>query len=302
MAQLQEKALKEAENLKNILTNKGYSATEISAKQYNYEFDVLKENSKFKVLVYFGKKGIKKIVQGNKDNPGYENIRRIVEETLNLFPTETPVDEPDEYIGTDESGKGDIFGPLVVAAVYVNERTKSELKRIGVKDSKMLSRNEILTLAKKIEKIIDNNFIITELLPDKYNKLYEEFGNLNKLLGYVHSETIEHLLQKVNCNTVIIDKFGPQDLEIEGNFNFRNVQFLKYSKGERYTAVAAASILARARMEEWFEKNKINGKNIPKGASLEAERFLKELLKNTDKKKLTNYIKLHFKSIKKFSN
>ncbi len=302
MIDLQRKAREETINLQNKLSKQGYLVSSIIKKQYNYELNLNLNNLKFKIQIYFGKKGIKKVVQGNPDSIEYQKLEEIVEDTINLFPTESPVDEPKEYIGTDESGKGDIFGPLTISAVFVDKITKEQLKYIGIKDSKLLSKKEIITLAKKIEKIVDNKFVVLELTPSKYNLLYERFGNLNKLLSWAHSEVIKQLLNKVKCQIVITDKFSMKGLEIESDVNFSKVQFLKYSKGERFVGVAAASILARSRFEHWFEENIINNRTFPKGASEEAEAFLKSLLEKTNEKKLTNYAKLHFKSFKKFSN
>jgi ribonuclease HIII len=301
MNDLQGKARTETINLRSRLSEQGYTVSDISKKQYNYEFKLYFNSLKFKIQVYFGKKGIKKVLQGNSDSIEYQKLREIVDGTINLFPTESPIDEPEEYIGTDETGKGDIFGPLEVAAVFVDKKTKEILKYVGVKDSKMLSKNEIISLAKKIEKIVDNKFVILELTPAKYNLLYKQFGNLNKLLSWAHSEVIKQLLNKVKCQIVITDKFSRNDLEVESDVNFSNVQFLKYSKGERFVGVAAASILARFRLENWFKENKINNQTLPKGASEKAEIFLKSILEKADEKKLTNYAKLHFKSFKKFS-
>ncbi len=296
---LKEKALLQTQKLKEELSKQGWKTYEVKLKQYNYEFDVANSSSKFKILIYFGKKGIKKVVQGNTDLPEYYKIKEIVSGSPELFQAKE-IDEPNEYIGTDESGKGDIFGPLCVAAVYVNEETKEKLLRIGVEDSKNLTSNKIFLIADKIKKIVDGKFVVLELKPEKYNEIYNRFGNLNKLLAWAHSEAIEKLLNKVECETVIIDKFANRKLDIEENFKFGKVQFLKYSKGERFTGVAAASVLARAKFEEWFELNKIDGKTLPKGASQEAETFLKQLLMNYDKKKLSNFAKLHFKSFNKF--
>ena len=41
--------------------------------------------------------------------------------------------------GIDESGKGDFFGPLCVAGVYVNEKVIEAWKEAGIRDSKNIS-------------------------------------------------------------------------------------------------------------------------------------------------------------------
>jgi ribonuclease HIII len=53
-------------------------------------------------------------------------------------------------IGADESAKGDYFGPLVSAAVYVDERAAERLASIGVQDSKRLTDGRLRALAPQV--------------------------------------------------------------------------------------------------------------------------------------------------------
>ncbi len=55
-------------------------------------------------------------------------------------------------IGTDEVGKGDYFGPLVVGGAIANEAQAKKLQGLGVKDSKALSDTTIENLAVSIRK------------------------------------------------------------------------------------------------------------------------------------------------------
>lgn len=75
-----------------------------------------------------------------------------------------------------------ILGLFVVAAVFINDQTKIELEKIGVKDSKLFSDNNIKVLESSIKKIIGDNFVIIQINPEKYNQLYESFNNLNKIM------------------------------------------------------------------------------------------------------------------------
>jgi len=84
-------------------------------------------------------------------------------------------------IGIDEAGKGDFFGPLCIAGVYGDEKMIKELLTIGVKDSKTISDKNILLLKSKIQRICPH--AIVRLPPKKYNELYSNFRNLNRLLG-----------------------------------------------------------------------------------------------------------------------
>ena len=134
--------------------------------------------------------------------------------------------------------------------------------------------------------------------PAKYNELYNKFGNLNLLLNWAHSKAIEVLLEKVNTETVITDKFSKRELNISTRNN-HNINFILTEKGERFIGVAAASILARSAMNYWFEKQKTNGLLLPKGASGEVESKAKMIKIQFGEAKLKEIAKLHFKTLQK---
>jgi len=283
------------------LSDQNYITTNIEQKNYNYEFTVKVNNKKIKVLVYFGKKGIKTVLQGDILSKEFSEIRKLIYEQmeLNLSTDDNDIKEPDEYIGTDESGKGDFFGPLVVAAVYVNNETKKKLKQLGVRDSKDLSDERISYMAKNILKIIDENYSIVTITPSKYNQLYDEFKNLNKLLSWAHSKAIENILKKNKCKKVITDKFSNQKLKIYFDKNYSSIEFLQVTKAEKYIGVAAASILARNKFNEWFNSQLKKGINLVKGSSKKVEESALDLIDKIGKENLSKYAKLHFKTFKK---
>src|SRR6218665_461524 len=94
------------------------------------------------------------------------------------------------HIGVDESGKGDFFGPLVIAACYVGPEHLAELE--GVKDSKKLTDPQAMRLAEIIKKTCPCYVLC--IMPPKYNELYAKIGNLNKLLAWGHAQAIEKVL------------------------------------------------------------------------------------------------------------
>ena len=297
---IKEKAHSKISQLKSIIDNSGLSASSIVLKEYNYEFEAIQESKKIKVLLYFGKKGLKLIIQGDQKSSLYSLVNSLVSEQPTLSLKEQKVDEPAAYIGTDEAGKGDIFGPLVIAAVYVNKETKEELYRIGVRDSKDLSDTQIDILAAKIKKICMNHFSIVEFKPELYNHTYEKYKNLNKLLSFGHSKAIRDLLDDIYAITVISDKFGNRGLEIHSDKSFSHVEFIDTEKAERFVGVAAASILARNCFNQWFDKHEQLGILFPKGASEKAQSFLKMFIKQNGTAQLKHFTKLHFKTIKQY--
>ena len=294
----QQKALKQIEFLTQKLIKAGFSVSQPDKKLYNYEVIVNSNKEQAKLLVYFGKKGIKNVIQANPESNLSKELNTIVfGETLFESVQKNEI-KFDEYIGTDESGKGDYFGPLVVAAVYIDKRTTIELEEAGVKDSKLITDYNIKIIESKIKKIIGDKFEIIQINPEKYNKLYESFNNLNKIMGWAHSKAIENLIEKINCPNVISDKFGNEKL-IKDELKKKNINLNLYQtpRAERYTAVAAASILARAKVVDWFNiKSREVGFQIPKGGGSSVNISAKRVLNQFDDNYLMKLIKFHFKN------
>jgi ribonuclease HIII len=209
--------------------------------------------------------------------------------------------EPLHYIGTDESGKGDYFGPLVVAGVIVDSNTSVQLKKIGVKDSKLLSDNIIKKLSPVIKNIVNNKFNIIVITPKTYNNLHVKMKNVNRILGWAHARVIENLLEKEDVKDAISDKFGNERLIKDSlQENGKKINLMQFTKAEKYTAVAAASILARNRFNEWFDEQ--SGKNnliLPKGASKIVDDTLKGIKEKYGVGFLNEIAKVHFKTTNK---
>ena len=98
---------------------------------------------------------------------------------------------PLKHIGSDESGKGDFFGPLVIAGVLVDESNIEVLQKAGIKDCKKVDDKNI----NKLAAIIKNNctFSVITINPAKYNELYAKLKNLNLLLAWGHARAIENI-------------------------------------------------------------------------------------------------------------
>jgi len=293
-----QEAKQKIETIKKTCVIHHFTASLIIEKEFNYELNALKNGLSIKILVYFGKKGVKTIIQGDEKSSQMIELRNLIYDEPELLFIQPEISDPPEYIGTDECGKGDIFGPLVVGAVFVNEESKLKLKKIGVRDSKELSETQITSLSKEIKKIATNNYSIVRIEPTEYNKLYLKFSNLNKLLGYVHSKAIGNLLDNIKCDCVITDKFSSRELEVSSIAKYSSVNFMQIEKGESFIGVAAASILARDNFNDWFNNTIINGISLGKGASIEVQRLAKMLFKSLSKEKIESIAKLHFKTFK----
>ena len=262
-------------------------------KQKNAEFDSLPyalfraKGNGFNAVLY---KSLKLVVQGSEVSQIAEEIKELI------FSEDIEIKEFSPHIGVDESGKGDYFGPLVIAGVYVDETNVERFKKMGVKDSKQLKDIQIQKMAVDIK----NNavFSVVVINPEKYNELYNNIKNLNKLLAWGHARVIENILEKQSSEWALSDKFGDEKLIQNALMtNGRKIRLEQRTKAEQDIAVAAASIIARyefvKRISELSYKYHVN---LPKGASDSVVKAGVELLKYTNPSVLRQVAKLHFKT------
>ena len=201
------------------------------------------------------------------------------------------------WIGTDESGKGDFFGPLVIAALYIDKRSEQELWLSGVSDSKCLIDQKIITLASWIRNNFQHSIVCYS--PEKYNRLHKKYGNLNYILAKGHAQVIKNLSKKVNCSLVVTDKFADESLlqdEVNKGQNFKIIQLFR---AEANLAVAGASILARATFISHLEKlSKKYNIILPPGASKNVLAVAKQFSRRYGKIELQHIAKIHFKTMR----
>ena len=179
----------------------------------------------------------------------------------------------DRWIGTDEAGKGDYFGPLVVAAFYVDADCRETLSDLGVADGKTLSNRRIRDLAERMHHRYEQRIVVVERMPEAYNSLYNDFRrrgqNLNHLLASLHAEAIYTLAARRGAPHALVDRFSKDDLitqalrqHMQGKPRLQHdasapfqdgvsrgihlgIDIIQVPKAERDIAVAAASIIAR---------------------------------------------------------
>lgn len=205
------------------------------------------------------------------------------------------------HMGIDESGKGDFFGPLVIASVYTDAKTVEFLKEIGAKDSKKISSDRVaLQLASDIRKKLDGKYAIVAIGPEAYNRMYAKISNVNRLLAWGHARAIENLLEKVpGCPRALSDKFGPTSrIERALMEKGRKIKMDQRTKAESDPAVAAASILARAgflmalrKMEKDF-----GIETVPKGCSAKVKQIAAQLVAEKGPGILLKTCKTHFRT------
>lgn len=212
-------------------------------------------------------------------------------------------------IGVDESGKGDFFGPLTVAGVFLNRTAIDALRGSGVRDSKTVTSDKrIFELAKLIRQTSGCVVKVVPIGPRAYNDLLVKMRNVNKMLAWGHARVIENVLETLEksgeeCKRAVADQFGDKRL-IENALlkRGRTIQLVQRHKAESDLAVAAASIIAR---DEFVQRlaalSKEYGIEMPKGASAQVDEAGREFLKKHGMDKLGEVAKLHFRTTQKIS-
>ena len=284
----------QAEALRNLLEDQGF---EFVDRPYTIFFA---QKGKLSIAVY--EKGPKIVVQGKETEdfvrfylePEILKEARVgYEEVLNpaMF-------EP--HFGIDESGKGDFFGPLVIAGVYVDREIARRLLSFGVTDSKKIgSDNRIRQLAAEIDSTPGLAANIVLIGPEKYNALYEKFANLNDLLAWGHARVIENLLlQRPDCKRSLSDKFANERVIQRALLKqAREIQIDQQTKAESDIAVAAASILAREKFVRWMEtRSKTLGIPLPKGVSAAVKSAARAVVEKEGRDALRAIAKMHFRT------
>lgn len=282
------------EEIKNFILQ-NFDAT-LNLKQYAF-WEI--KSKDFTVTFYNSGKFV---IQGKNIEPLFDRLNNNfteIQETGKVKKTSKETNMPIltlPYIGTDESGKGDFFGPLVVAGVLINEKNCTIFKELGIKDSKTLKDEQILKMAYDIRKhSVVSVVVITN---SKYNELYVKFRNLNKLLAWGHARVIENILEKEHCEYALSDKFGDESLILNALMaRGQKINLEQRIKAESDIAVAAASVLARATfVQRMLDLESFYGCKFPKGCNDGVKAAAKEFIKQFGKNRLIEVCKAHFKT------
>ncbi|HME89463.1 MAG TPA: ribonuclease HIII [Chthoniobacterales bacterium] len=277
-----------------LLVERGF---EFFPKQYTLFFA---QKNKLSVAVY--EKGPKILVQGKgvEEFVQFELEPKILGEAKLGYEEVHAPEMFQPHFGVDESGKGDFFGPLVIAGVYVDRAIARKLIDAGVQDSKRIGSDaRIRALANQVRK---NSMGLAEVVligPAKYNELYEKFGNLNKLLAWGHARVIENLLaKKPDCPRSLSDQFADvrvieQSLLRHG----RKLDIQQRPRAESDIAVAAASILAREAFINWLDREgKKLGMRLERGVSPAVANGAENLVAAKGPEVLRKVAKVHFRT------
>lgn len=266
---------------------------------YGYQYMVKLAEAKLTLNIYNGKKGLNIVYSG--DSALAERAAALLEGRKAQAAAPATFVTDGLWAGSDESGKGDFFGSLVVAAVVVDNSTADKLRAAGVKDCKLLTDKKILELEDIIKaSVVD--YSVLELKPRVYNLRYEQVaaqgGKLNQLLGYGHVAALSKVLEKhEDCHSALIDQFTTSMVNIRAlKQRFPQCDVRQQPKAESNLAVAAASVLARAQFLHTMSALAAEAgvQELPKGGGAQATACARELAAKYGKEALRNYVKLHF--------
>ena len=269
---------------------------------FGVQLKFFKAEEKIPINIYYSaKKGISTVIGGSPKNKLRPVLQRILHQ--NIEPIEIS-HKWKIWAGTDESGKGDFFGPLVVCGFIATKESLPELQKLGVKDCKLLKQSEVIKIAKQLYRKFAGNIEVVILNPKKYNELYEKFRQqnkkLNEMLAWMHARVILNLKEKHNFEGAVVDKFASDSTLLSSLKDLNKIKLQHQIKAEEDLAVASASIIARYLFIKNLDRlSNEFGMELPKGASENVLNVGRKIVEQYGKEKLTELSKTHFKTFNK---
>lgn len=207
----------------------------------------------------------------------------------------------DEYIGSDEVGTGDYFGPVVVCAAYINREIAAKLAHLNLSDSKIYTDAKIIEYAKEIKDIVPHEIYV--LNNEKYNK-NQPTNNLNMIKAKMHNYALRQCQKKVGKKVpIVVDQFCQPKTYYSYLVNTKTIvcDIIFETKAEsKYLGVAIASILARdAFLKEMDKLSQEVGIELPKGASSKVDMVGAQLVTKYGIEILDKVAKVHFANTNK---
>ena len=271
--------------------------------QYGISLTFSNGNEIVKLNIYHSqKKGISIVIKSKKNNSAKTTMNNVLTEIA--LSDRNKFHNWKRWIGSDESGKGDFFGPLVVAAFFCTNTMEKPLLKLGVKDSKNLKDKQIIEIAEKVKKKYPANIKVLILNPVIYNDVYQKFKDqnkkLNELLAWMHSRMILDLRKQFKVDGILIDKFTSEKVIKSSIKAMKDENIMLQTKAESDVAVATASILARYHfVKKMDDLENLYGLKLSKGASDIVVSPANEFVKKYSINRLDEIAKLHFKTTKK---
>lgn len=205
-------------------------------------------------------------------------------------------------IGSDEVGKGDYFGPLVVCACYVDEYAMNKVRELRISDSKTRTDERIIKIAREILHHV--KYSVLTLSNEKYNALNKKGMSVVRMMAWLHNTAITNLLGKINKEVdVYIDQFAEPGvyynyLKSESNV-YRKANFTTKAES-KHSSVACASIIARYKyLQEMDRLSKETGVTLPKGGGSRVDEVIASIIKDKGESYLNKIGKTSFRNTEK---
>jgi ribonuclease HIII len=247
-------------------------------------------------------KSAKCLVQGK----GAADFARFVLEPLVLqraemdYKKELDPQHTKARIGVDESGKGDFFGPLVIAAAYADESLIGPMEEMNVRDSKRITSDAVaMEMGEKLRRLLGKRWSVVAIGPESYNRLYRTMRSVNSILAWGHARAIENVLAvQPDCPLAISDQFGDEkDVKNALMKRGRKIELVQRHRAESDLAVAAASIIAREGfLRALLRMKQTHNMGLPKGASAAVGNAAAELVRKHGPSILLQTAKCHFRT------
>lgn len=286
-----------------LLEQRGLQITSQKEIPYGAQIKLQRQDQKASINLYYSeKRGLSKVIgapDGSELKPELELL--LLGETEEI--TQPGMHLWHAWIGSDECGKGDYFGPLVVSAFYCTRAQVPSLTKLGVQDSKKLNDHRILQIAKAIYLNFPGQAASLILNPPKYNELISRFKqqnqNLNDLLAWGHETAISELMEKeLPAEGILVDQFSKaQKAKLRLSRKYPHAKIIERTGAERDLAVAAASILSRYQFLEAMAKlNHRYQMTFPLGASPPVIKAGQLFVEKYGSARLAEVAKVHFKT------
>ena len=203
-------------------------------------------------------------------------------------------------LGSDETGTGDFFGPVTVAACYVKADQVDLVRELGVMDSKLLTDDVMRKIAPDLQATLIHS--VLTLKNEKYNEVQARGWSQGKIKALLHNQALKHVLRKMDGEKpdyILIDQFAERGIyynhiKAQSEIVRENVLFSTKAEG-LHGSVAAASIIARvAFLKEMDRLSSTAGMTLPKGAGPKVDEAAARILLKDGEEKLKSMTKWHF--------
>ncbi len=264
--------------------------------------------SEWGITMHFYFTSYKLLIQGSEKNLTifFKNNYLLFpnEQTLNLEMSNNTLEEKDKipYFGGDESGVGDLFGPIVLTVVYLDLAFLKVIQNLPIQDSKQLTDAEVKLLAPKLMEY-KSNFFFEIVDNNKFNLQFGNSMNLKELITFYYVKILQRTVHLKDSKQIIIDGYTTSRLFTKYCLRLNlgsafSVNFVEKAEN-KHLAVGAASIISRFLFLQEMDKiSQYFQRPILLGANPKVKILVQELSHQYGWDILQRFVKLNYKGVK----